>query len=116
MDSLSIRRDSAIGIYGVMSLVVTARTREIGIRIALGADHQRVQGLIVGEAVAFVATCAGLGVSCALTAHACFGRCSTTCRRPTRTRIPGVVQLQQRRMTDPRRDLLGVRARSSPTG
>jgi len=42
---------AVIGLYGVMSLAVTARTREIGIRIALGADHGRVQRLVVREAV-----------------------------------------------------------------
>src|SRR5207237_393431 len=55
-------------IYGVMSLAVAARTREIGIRIALGADQRRVQRLVVGEGVALVAIGAALGLAGALTA------------------------------------------------
>ena len=57
---------AAIGIYGVMSLAVTARTREIGIRIALGADQKRVQWIVVGEGVALVGAGAAIGVAGAL--------------------------------------------------
>jgi len=57
---------AVIGLYGVMSLAVTARTREIGIRIALGADHGRVQRLVVREGVALVGAGAAIGVAGAL--------------------------------------------------
>jgi ABC-type antimicrobial peptide transport system permease subunit len=59
---------AVIGIYGVMSLAVTARTREIGIRIALGADQKRVQRLVVWEGVGLVGAGAMIGVGGALVA------------------------------------------------
>jgi putative ABC transport system permease protein len=57
---------AVVGIYGVMSLAVAARTREIGIRIALGADQRRVQRLVVGEGIALVAVGAVIGLAGAL--------------------------------------------------
>lgn len=55
-----------VGIYGVMSLVVASRTKEIGIRIALGADQQRVRRQVVGEGFALVAVGATIGLVGAL--------------------------------------------------
>jgi putative ABC transport system permease protein len=57
---------TVVGIYGVMALAVTARTREIGIRIALGADEHRVRRQVVSEGVALASVGVILGLAGAL--------------------------------------------------
>jgi putative ABC transport system permease protein len=53
---------SAFGVYGVMAYLTTARTREIGIRIALGATPFDIVSLIVGHAMALTAVGVAIGI------------------------------------------------------
>jgi ABC-type antimicrobial peptide transport system permease subunit len=57
---------ACIGLYGVMSYDVARRTHEIGIRMALGANANRVVRLVLRETLGWVALGVGLGLSAAL--------------------------------------------------
>jgi predicted permease len=56
---------AAVGIYGVTSFMVTQRTRELGIRMALGARHSGLLGMVLreGGALILVGSCLGVGAS-----------------------------------------------------
>jgi putative ABC transport system permease protein len=58
---------AAVGLYGVMTYTVTQRTREIGIRIALGAKRKHVFKLVMGEGalLVFIGTALGLTAAAA---------------------------------------------------
>ena len=53
---------AAVGLYGVVAFSVAQRTREVGIRVALGADSGRVVKMVIGEGMALVGVGVGLGL------------------------------------------------------
>jgi putative ABC transport system permease protein len=57
---------ASIGIYGVMSYTVTQRTREIGIRVALGAGSNDVMRMVLGESLRLSLVAIAIGVALAL--------------------------------------------------
>lgn len=62
-----------VGLYGVLSYLVAERTREIGVRMALGATAQRVRRMVVAQGARVVATGVAIGVVVALAATRALG-------------------------------------------
>jgi ABC-type antimicrobial peptide transport system permease subunit len=65
---------AAIGLYGVLSQLVAARRREIGVRMALGARPSRILSAVVAQAAALT----GLGIAAGLGASLVLARFMTT--------------------------------------
>jgi predicted lysophospholipase L1 biosynthesis ABC-type transport system permease subunit len=57
---------AAIGLYGVLAQSVTQRTREIGVRMALGADRRTIFRPVIGRALIIGATGIAVGVGLSL--------------------------------------------------
>jgi ABC-type antimicrobial peptide transport system permease subunit len=55
---------SLVGLYGVMSFVVTQRTREIGIRLALGATRSGAVWLVLRDALVMITAGIGIALPC----------------------------------------------------
>jgi len=64
---------AAVGLYGVISYDVGQRTREIGVRLALGAPRANVAGRVVRDGVAVAAAGVAIGAFIALTAGKAIG-------------------------------------------
>lgn len=57
---------ASIGLYGLLSYEVSRRTREIGIRMALGAQPANVLKLVLGQGIALAVAGAAVGIGVAL--------------------------------------------------
>ena len=77
---------AAIGLYGVIAFSVTRRTREIGVRMALGANPAGVLSMVMRQGLVIVAIGLVAGAVLAAAAATAFADCSTASRRSIRWR------------------------------
>ena len=78
---------AAVGIYGVLSYAVTQRTREIGIRISLGASQGRVLAEVLRQGVVLIAVGSAIGIGGAFAA----GKILTTLLHEVKPGDPSIL-------------------------
>jgi putative ABC transport system permease protein len=64
---------ASVGIYGVVSYSVSHRTHEIGVRMAMGAEHRDVLRLVVGQGLCLTLIGTGIGLAASLAATRLMG-------------------------------------------
>ena len=86
---------AATGIYGVISYAVARRTREMGVRLALGATPARVRRLVIGQTLVPVSVglAIGLGASLALSRYVASLLYEVTARDTMTYLIAGAILL-----------------------
>src|SRR5258707_474567 len=57
---------ASIGLYGVLAYAVSRRIREIGLRMALGADSRAIVGMVIVQSLSLVATGVAIGLGLAV--------------------------------------------------
>src|SRR6266702_4027228 len=70
---------AGLGLYGVLAYVVARRTREIGIRIALGGERADILRLVVGQVGRLTAVGGAIGIVAALVAMRWVARFALRC-------------------------------------
>jgi predicted permease len=65
---------AAVGLYGVVAYSVRRRTKEVGIRIALGASNSNIRWLVIGETLRLAASGILVGLPCSLVAAQFVGK------------------------------------------
>jgi ABC-type antimicrobial peptide transport system permease subunit len=86
---------AAVGLFAVVSYLVAQRTREIGVRLALGGTGSRVAGLVVRDAVRMAAAGGAVGVLTAIAAAPLVQSMlfQTSAREPATIAAAGIVLL-----------------------
>ncbi|MGH8102437.1 MAG: FtsX-like permease family protein, partial [Chthoniobacterales bacterium] len=78
---------ASVGLYGVMALTVTQRTRELGIRMALGAERASIFRLVLGHGMSLMA----IGIAVGLVGALAAGRALMSLLYNVATLDPGAV-------------------------